>query len=326
MNPSTLYKSLFFEIAAIASIFLDTSFNTLLIFFSLHLIASFFISQVLVALMPKQYKKNFNFTLFFITLLNTATIFLGYFGSFYLCTVLLRRTKKTKNYQVEDINTFQLMFFPKIKRQLGEGAAKIGSIGKVPKDLKLKILETFLNDNSQEAVRVFKNFLSDEDREVRLYSFQAINRIKSEINRKIDLELDNLEKTDIPLEKAQSYKKLAFYYSYMFKMELNDEILMNFFIEKSLYFINLAKEIMSDEEILFLEAEIRFIRREFELAEDLLLKALKYGMDGHKVYPLLAEIYFEKKEFNKIKEILTKDFSLKLDYHTQPITELWESN
>ncbi|MEF3280070.1 MAG: hypothetical protein K6357_03795 [Elusimicrobiota bacterium] len=325
MNPGNIYKSIFLEISSIAVIIFSKTFPSVLAFFILHGLASFLISQIIISLMPANYKKKYLFNLFFMTVLNTATLFLGYAASFYLATVLLRKQKMSAKYDICSIDSSQLMLFPSVKRELGEGSASLSG-KKIPKEIKLKIMETFSKEITPESIKIIKNLLTDEDYEIRLYSFQALNSLKNEINLKINEALNELEKEKDNFKKAQINKKLALFYFDMFDLELSEESLSDFFIERSLYHLNLAEEFMGDGELLFIKAKIMNIKGEKLAAIDFFNKAVKYGIDEHMAYPLIAEIYFELKNYQKVREILSKDFSIKLDFHTKPIADIWEAH
>ncbi len=323
MNPANIYKSVFLEISAISVLIMERNFSGVLIFFLLHGIASFLISQIILSLMPSPYRKKLSVNLFFMTLFNTATLFLGYAASFYMAVVMMRKQKLGEKYEISSVNASQLLFFPSVKRQLGEGAASVDP-SNLPKETKLKIMAAFSGEIRPEAVRVIKSFLSDGDDEIRLYSFQTLNRMKSGINEKINSALLELEKEQDDYKKALLEKRLALYYSNMFNLEISEDSLMSFFMEKSLFHLSKAEAFMSDAELLFLRGQIMFAKKEYEKALDAFEKALRYGMDGHAVYPLIAEIYYMRKDYEKVRETLKKDISLKLDFHTMPIALIWE--
>lgn len=323
MNPLNIYKSIFLEISALTIVLFERSLVSVIAFFLLHGLASFLISQIILTLMPSSYRKKYSLNLFFMTLFNTSTLFLGYAASFYLVLVMLRRQKNYEKYEIDSLNFSQLMLFPKIKRQLGEGAASVNPLS-LPKETKLKIISAFSSEIKPEAVKVIKSFLSDEDNEIRLYSFQMLNKIKNDINSKINLALSELEKETVPFKKALLQKKLALYYSNMFNLEISEESLKNFFMEKSMSYLSQAESFMGDGDLLFLKGQILFAKQEYDNALETLAKSIKYGMDTQAVYPLMAEIYFIKGDYKMVRETLKKDFSLKLDFHTMPISVIWE--
>lgn len=325
MNPINIYKSVFLEISAITVILLSRTFPTVFAFFFMHGLASFLISQIILALMPASYRKKYALNLFFMTFFNTATIFLGYIASFYLVTVLLRKQKSRPHYDIETLSYANILLFPRIKRQLGEGAAMLSGRN-IPKETKLKIMAAFAKEVTPEAIRIIKNFMSDDDSEIRLYSFQTINRLKNDINIKINEALNSLEKESDGLKKVQINKKLALFYSHMFNLELSEESLRDFFMNKSMHYLTQAEEFMGDAELLFLRAQIMSIKGEQEVALEYFEKAVKYGLDGHTVYPLMAELYFNRGEYEKVRQILSKDFSMKMDFHTRPMAEIWEAS
>lgn len=323
MNPVNIYKSVFLEISALTLIILERNFLGVFAFFALHALASFLISQIIMAMMPSAYKKNFSINLFFLTIFNTATLFLGYAASFYFVTVMLRRQKLGEKYEIASLNPSQLIFFPSVKRQLGEGAAAVDPAN-LPKETKLKIMAAFSQEIKPEAVKIIKNFLSDSDDEIRLYSFQTLNRLKSEINSKIHSALLEFEEEKDPYKRALIEKRLALYYSNMFNLEISEEALLSFFMDKAMFHLSNAESFMSDGELLFLRGQILFARKDYDGALEAFQKAARYGMDEHAVYPLMAEIYYIKEDYEKVREILKKDFSLNLDFHTRPIALIWE--
>jgi len=215
------------------------------------------------------------------------------------------------------------MLFPAIKRELGEGAASLSG-GKIPKETKLKIMSIFSKEINSKSLKIIKNFLTDEDNEIRLYSFQALSNIKNEINSRINEAFNELENEKDNFKKAQLNKKLALFYFQMFDLEISEESLQKFFIEKSMHHLSLAEEFIDDGELLLIKAKIMDVRGEPLAAIDALEKALKYGIDGNIIYPFMAEICFKLKDYKKVREILSKDFSLKLDFNTKPMVDIWE--
>jgi len=100
MNTANIYKSILIEISAISLIIFSRTFPSVLAFFTIHGIASFLISQIMLSLMPANYRKKYILNLLFLTIFNTATLFLGYAASFYVVTVLLRKQKILQKYDI----------------------------------------------------------------------------------------------------------------------------------------------------------------------------------------------------------------------------------
>jgi len=326
MNLGNLYKSIFLEVSAITAIFLSRNFYTVFIFFILHSLASFLISQIIVTLIPKRYSgKNIQKLLFF-TFLNTVIIFVGYLASLYFVVVLLRKHKDQIKYDISFIDPDQdLNIIPSIKRQLGEGLISL-NFEKMPKEIKFKILKTFSNEINTFSIKIMKNLLMDNDSEIRLYSFETISRIKNDISKKINSEIEKLKISNSVIDKARINKTLASLYFDIFELEISEESLKNFYINKTFNHIQEAEKIIGDGEILFIKGKIFKYQKDYEKALDCFEMALKYRFDEHKVLPLIAEIYFEKGEYKKIKEVFKRDYSLKIDYTTSPFYEIWEGN
>ena len=324
MNPSNLYKSIFFEVAAITSIFLSRGFYTVFIFFVFHSFASFLISQIIISLMPKNYKKRTFYNLILFTVLNSVTLFAGYIASLYMVMVLLKKKKYEEKYEIKNINFLHLSsIFPQTRRIIGEAIANLDP-SKISKEVKMNLLKVFDKEISPVSIRIIKRLLTDPDNEIRLYSFQALNKIKNEMSEKINTALSELQKHQEPYEKAKIHKKLALLYFDMFDLEISEESLKNFFIQKSLYHIEEAEKIIGDGELLFIRAKILKTQNDLQNALMYLQRALRYNYDEHIVLPLMAEIYYEMGEYNKIGEVLKRDFSLKIDPQTSPICEIWE--
>jgi len=326
MNLENLYKSIFLEISALSAVFLSRNFYAVFIFFILHSLASFLISQVIVTLIPKRYSGRIIEKLLFFTFLNTVIIFIGYIASLYFVVVLLRKHKNRIKYDVISMDpTKELNIIPSIKRQLGEGLLSL-NFEKMPKETKIKMFKIFSAEVNQFSIKIMKNLLMDVDGEIRLYSFETISRIKNEISRKINLYLEELKNADSNINKARIHKNLAILYFDMFEFEIVEDSLKNFYINKSIYHIEETEKIIGDGEILFIKGKVFKSKKEFEKALDYFNMAMKYRFDEHKVIPEIAEIYFEKKEYNKIKEIFKKDYSLKIDFATSSLYEIWEGS
>lgn len=323
MNLSNLYKSIALEILAITSILFTRNFYSVFVFFSLHFIASFLISQVLILLLPSNYKRNKFTNLIFFTIFNWITLFLGYLASLYLVIIFLKKIKFTPKYDIKTINYSLLLTFPKTQRLIGEGSANL-DFSKASKEIKMNLLKTFNQEITTVSVRLIKNLLMDSDGEIRLYSFQTLNKIRNELSQKINDTITELKNLKENMEKANANKKLATYYFDMFEIEVSEESLKPFFMEKSLYHIKEAENILGDGELLFIKGKIYKAKGDYEQALDFFDLALKYNFDEHKVLPLIAEIYYEKQDYYKVKQIFKKDYSLKLDLNTSQIYEIWE--
>lgn len=323
MNPNNIYKSILLEIFAMSALIIQRNFLGAILFFIFHSIASLLVSKMILTLMPSTYKKKLHVNLLFMTILNTATLSLGYVASFYVAVVMLRKQKFEERYEISSINTFNLNFLPLVKRQLGEAAAST-DFSYLAKETKLKIMEAFSSQIKPQTFRIIKKFLSDSDDEIRIYSFQILSKIKNDINEKINATFYELEKENDNYKKAILEKRLAVYYFDIFNLEISDEALMSFFIDKSMFHLSNAEKFMLDGELLFLKGQILFSKNKYDDALEAFEKAVKYGIDGNVIYPIIAEIHYIRNDYAKVREILKKDISLKLDFHTMPIAVIWE--
>lgn len=321
MNLNSLYKSIFFELTAILSLLIKRNIYSAFLFFIFHGIASFLISTFIITITPKEYKKRIKLNLVLFTVFNTVTLFIGYIFSFYLVFILL---KKLKHQPVYKINTMLNLYniFPQVKRQLGEGVGNI-IIGnkKLSRNMKLKVINTLLNEINYSSIKIIKNFLSDEDSEIRLYSYQILNDIKNKINKNI---VYNIKRIDEVIEnKGTIYKTLTNLYYQIIVIGIFDDFIKDFFINKVIEYLNKTEEFFSDYELLLIRADILKIKKEYDKALFYYDKALKYGVDDVLVYPNVAEIYFELKEYDKVKEIMTKEPRLKFYFHINPVVQTW---
>ncbi|GAB6072215.1 hypothetical protein JCM14244_05920 [Venenivibrio stagnispumantis] len=336
MNYKKLSISLLLEMSAIAFLLMNNLYG-IIVFYTFHSLASFILSLVLYPLIPIKFKIRNNkiFFIFFVTLIQIATLLVGYIFFIFIVLWLLRHQEKPEEKFLDKFSYSEIFEFPSVKRQFGESAIIEVLTGKTQKATKLKLVSLLSEFKSKEAIQVIKTLLSEKDDEIRLMSFGIINKIETKINREIKEKLDILEKKLDNLEKAYIYKDLAKLYWELVYLEIADKEIEKFLLEKVKYYIEESKKFgLEDAEIFFLEGRVLleiYKEKEFlkkiilEQALNKFLEAIKYKYPKEKVYPYIAEIYFYKKEYKRLKEILQeiKDIA-KYDFKLYPILEVWE--
>jgi len=336
MSYKNLYYSLILEIVGLGFLFTNNIYG-FITFYLFHSIASLLLSLFLHPLIPKKFKIRNNkiFFIFFATLIQIATLLVGYIFLIFIIFHLLRSKEKPEEKSLDKFSYSEIFEFPSVKRQFGESAIIEILTGKAQKSIKLKLVSFLSEFKSKEAIQVIKTLLSEKDDEIRLMSFGIINKIETKINREIKEKLDMLEKKLDNLEKAYIYKDLAKLYWELVYLEIADKEIEKFLLEKVKHYIEESKKFgLEDAEIFFLEGRILleiYKEKEFlkkiilEQALNKFLEAIKYKYPKEKVYPYIAEIYFYKKEYKRLKEILQeiKDIA-KYDFKLYPILKVWE--
>jgi len=336
MNYKKLSISLLLEMSAIAFLLMNSLYG-IIIFYIFHSLASFILSLILYPLIPQKFKIRNNkiFFIFFATLIQIATLLLGYIFFIFIVLWLLRHQEKPEEEFLDKFSYSEIFEFPSVKRQFGESAVREVLTGKAQKSIKLKLISFLSEFKAKETIHIIKTLLSEKDDEIRLMSFGIINKIETKIIREIKEKLDMLETKLDNLEKAYLYKDLAKLYWELVYLEIADKEIEKFLLEKVKYYIEESKKFgLEDAEILFLEGRVLLeIFKEnnslektyLEQALNKFSEAIKYKYPKEKVYPYIAEIYFYKKEYKKLKEILQeiKDIA-KYDFKLYPILKVWE--
>lgn len=317
ITKSKIYFSILLETASLISIVTGKDYINVILFFILHFVASWIITGIIVHLSSVRINKKLIMIL--LTALNTVTLFVGYIISIYLLTVYARKIKNSQPYTIHTIDTNIIFNFPSIKRNFGEGAAYISPSNKTMKE---NLISIFASENSNKSVNIIKRFGNDPEYEIRLYAFQKINLLKKNIIQSINDTLKEFEKNQ---NDFSIIKKLVMLYWDLYNLKLTDEELADFYLQKIIYYIEKSQQLAGDGEICFIHGNIMKIKNDYNKAIYFLERSLHYGMDTHTVYPLLAEIYYEMGDFKKVREILLSDPTLKLDFSTYAITEIWEA-
>ncbi|MCX7905604.1 MAG: tetratricopeptide repeat protein [Elusimicrobiales bacterium] len=314
-----IYLSILFELGSISSILIGKNFIYVILFFLFHIIASLLISTILIQLIPKRYTYSKIFTLSFFTLINSITFFIGYLISFYFVFVILRKIKIKQNYKLNILSLPSTIDYPKIKRNLGEGAYfEIDISSSVT--LKSKVIDKLSTENSKTSISLLKKYINDPDYEIRMFAFQKIYTIKNIIFSQIKELLRELEKNP---NDFYILKKIAILYWEIYNLGLSDDALKNFYLSQINFYISKAQDIAGDGELLFIQANLMKELKNYDEALKLLEKSLLYGANPHDVLLIVAEIYYHKNEYEKVRETLSKDPSLNYDTNTSKFIEIW---
>lgn len=315
-----IYISALLEFTALTTIIAGRNFKFVILFFALHFTASYIITSIIMTVSAVKSRRKLLIQIF-LTSLNTLTFIAGYIISLYFLRRYLKKFKEYYPLNLETIDKEIIFDFPTTKRNIGEGAAYLYTLS-VPKGIKENILNKFSIENTQKSVEIINRLKSDPDYEIRLYAFQKVNILKKEIAKAINITLSDFEKNE---KDFNTIKKLILLYWDFYNLGLADDGLSEFYIEKIMHYIDLSEQIACDAEIFFIKANIMKIKKDYQNAIKFLEKSLNYGMNTHIVYPLMAEIYYSIGNFQKVREILTSDPTLKLNFDTYPITEMWEA-
>ena len=294
----------------------------------LHVAISLFISTFSVLMLKhkiKDLKKVFIFMFFF----NFAIPVFGYLASIFITLHLRYVTYKE---ELEDVSSFDLTIFEtdfiQVDRQFGEGSMQeMMEHKEIPTQKKIKALVSMANNLSKENTRIIKNTLSNDDDEVRLYSFAIIDKIEKDINSKIDDNIKKFTQETDEAKKAHYAKELAGLYWEMIYYQLTEDALKDFILKELTKYLNIAlRTLDEDSELNILMGKVLVLKKEYKQAEKRFLTAIKLApKDSEFIMPYLAEIYFIDKEFNKVKQILNNTTELQLNAKLYPIVEQWKT-
>jgi hypothetical protein len=311
MTYKLIFIAFFLEVVAIHYFFELKGLYAVLIYLGIHFIASLILSIILTPVFmivnyKKTYLKNKEFSFFPMFLFIFSSSILGILFAFiFIIYVFFKKYKFLNTKGI--VNSFDDVDIPKVKAKLGAGA--LNNFENVHSVVKFNVLNYIKDNNVGSKGSILKIALSDNDDEIRLYSFSILSKSEDKLTNLIFENLQKLKEKKLSLEeKNKIYQTLGSVYWEFIYLQISDDNLQNYYMNLSKEYFLKAIEIMPDDyESLFNLGKIYLREKNLQKAEEMLLKAYKWNKG--KVIPYLAEIYFIKKEYQKTKKLI-KELSL----------------
>ncbi len=279
-----------------------------LIFLIMDFVTSAFFSVLCLYILPQKLRQSkwWVMTFFFI-----VSFFMPVIGLVaVIIAVFLLRFVKVRARR-EEIKTVEMPFFMRQKivkpQTFGESGAWTRAHSKTSQTSeRIQSLAAINVSSTPQANILNRIMLQDDLDELRLYAFSLLNNQERELDEKINHAKELLEKTKDRLEAANIQKNLASLYWEVAYHKLVQEDLLEFTIEKALYFADLALEKLPEDATLWLlYGKIYMNHNEFDKAFDAFEKAKEYNAPDEKTLPYLAELCFKKKDFVRLREFLS---------------------
>ncbi|MBL0707606.1 MAG: hypothetical protein JJW00_00985, partial [Sulfurimonas sp.] len=308
--------------------------------------------------------KNNQITSFlFIFLLNLSMPIVGYIATVWLVWYLVnvKYSKKVIQANVLNLEEFQTSFL-KIQRIFGEGSlSELMENPFASKEKKLKALSSLATDISPVNLKIVKQTLTSTDDEIRMFGYAIINKAEKNLNDKINRNIEILNTQNRSSKNkdkeliAQTSKGLAYLYWELIYTELAHESLKNNFLERSLYYINSAKEYYLDRVVFFNSNLGKLSHKENKkklnelnkICADLYLLLGRISMykedyvkakteftvaqelnpySDNFVLPYLAEVYFLTGNYAITKTLLSRTKDLEMNSTLYPIIQQWKAS
>ncbi len=318
--------SVLFEMGALFSIFSDF-YGSIFAFLILHGIATFILSIVIWAFIPRKYKVPFPMSIIALNVLLFITPVMNYIA-FFIFIFVLRKQKRVPLVAFETIPFFELIEekFKINRRKFGESSVReFVQKKEVPSELRLKAFLFLTEMRSPESVRLIKTGLQDPDDEIRLLSFSVLDRVEKRISEEIHKNLNRLKYTKNKKEIGKIYSNLAGLYWENVYTGIADPEITNFYLSEAEKYAKLSIDILGDDPYLdLLLGRVYLQKGELDASAQHLQKALNSGIPQFKVAPYLAELYFRMGRYSKIRDIMKKYRYLKYDPFFYPVAVLWE--
>jgi hypothetical protein len=311
MTYKLIFIAFFLEVVAIHYFFELKGLYAVLIYLGIHFIASLILSIILTPVFmivnyKKTYLKNKEFSFFPMFLFIFSSSILGILFAFiFIIYVFFKKYKFLNTKGI--VNSFDDVDIPKVKAKLGAGA--LNNFENVHSVVKFNVLNYIKDNNVGSKGSILKIALSDNDDEIRLYSFSILSKSEDKLSNLIFENLQKLKEKNLSVEeKNKIYQTLGSAYWEFIYLQISDDNLQNYYMNLSKEYFLQAIEVMPDDyESLFNLGKIYVREKNLQKAEEMLLKAYKWNKG--KVILYLAEIYFIKKEYQKTKKLI-KELSL----------------
>lgn len=315
------------ENSAIGSLFLVLPAGwQLLLFMTLHGIASLLVAIVVWRFLPRHYRQPSQWVIALLACFSLFMPVLGMVGML-LGSFLLHRYQQGPD-RAGILSVSTPAFLPETHTRLaqfGEGGVRARLLSaQAPTNARLKALMAMGAAASRNANEIFRMVLGDDDDEVRLLAFGFLDSREKEINAHIHNALQQLKSGGTPAEQAQAHRQLALLYWELVYQELAQGDLMRFALDRSLQHARHAVAHMpEDAALLTLLGRIHLQRRESAQAMESFTRALALGGSRNRIIPYLAELHYIARDFSSLRELL-ENSPVSLDIPTLgPVARFW---
>ena len=305
------------DISAFSSLMIENSIAKLLIFFSMHSLASLIIAFVIYTMLPAKYKKEHIFIFVFIFLFVFFIPFISYIG-FFIFNKILRSGNKEKKVEFKHIDIDKLLIIDEIlivKRIFGEGGLSTYIKNKnLDPNLRLKAFLIISEIISPKTVEFLKLGLSDTIDEIRLLSFSLINNLEKRINNEIFKIKELLKKED----KIEWRVKLAKLNWELIYFRLADETFEKILIDEIFKYL----EGIESKDANILRLKVYLLLKDIENVEKV-LNNMKLDIESA---PYFMELAYYKRDFKRLKELIKQYPDIKFVSRFYSIYRLWNDN
>lgn len=304
----------------------------MLMYIIMHIVISVIIALIAALLITKRVQES---TLsIFVSLLafNLMLPFIAYIVTLLLAPVISFVKNKTYIHDVQTFNKEEFLKspYPQVERLFGEGAVvSLATDKDNHSSNKMRGVAFMAQNPTKENNKLIRGLLSDQDNEVRLYSFSLLNSKEEELNKRISQLLSDYEKCTQESQKSIIDTKLAFlYWQFIYSglIEVENEYLM---IEKVQHHVNKAlqsKDVKERELLLSLLAKTHFKKHEYKKSSALFYEAVQEGLKKNTILPYLAEIAFIGRDFEEVKALMQEPAPEENLFLTNPLYVQWRKS
>ncbi|EDP76232.1 hypothetical protein [Hydrogenivirga sp. 128-5-R1-1] len=311
MNIKGVSVSSVIELSGLALLYSFKSLESVLAYLALHVSASVIVAASLRPLLPRRLRRGSFWAFSLLTSLSGPVGFLLMVAIYMALT--FRRVEAMPLY--ENVST-EIM--PEVEfsgRKIGEASLKANNprivlyMSKTPHPL---------------AVRYLKEAVSSEEDEVRLVAFATLSFLEKEIMDKIGSLKESLKSIYREEELFSTYLSLAELYWELVYLNISDKELEEFYLDEVSRYGEEALSIKDSPKAHFLLGRLYLRRRNIELAEKHLTRAVELGFPEERVVTYLLEILYVKRDYKRLFELSSK-FShvLPTDPRAASIMRVW---
>jgi len=302
-------------------------FDSLWIFYLIHGSLSLLAAVIASQFVKRRFTNSQAMVIFLFLLFNISLPIVGYFFTIWIVYYLLHVKYEKTLTNVSYINMVEFKSeFPKVTRLFGEASmSELLANDFVPMSLKMKALVAMADNLTNHNLKLIKTRLSDNNDEIRLFSFAIVDKIEQRITGKMHTALKEFQETSDQETKIYLAEKIAQFYWEMIYFQLADEVLKKHILSE----IKLYAQIVLDANLYHLKINILLGKahldiQEYDMALTYFMNAYQHNSETDFILPYIAEIYFYTKNYIGIKALLNTAETLRLNPTLYPIVKQWE--
>ncbi|MBD3801345.1 MAG: hypothetical protein IE886_07900 [Campylobacterales bacterium] len=223
--------------------------------------------------------------------------------------------------------------FPVIKHTFGEASLSASMNDKqIPASKRLVALTTLSEKADKQSIGLFRQMLSNQNDELRLFSFSVIESVEHSLYQQIHKAQNIIENGTLSKAlRCLNAKKLAYLYWELVYLELADEVLTRFLLDESERYCRRGLEHNpQDIDLYLLIGKIALRRGDDSAAERALTNAtaldLANDMNNTRfLQPYLAEIHYRQRRFDYVKAVISGSTYFRLHATTDPVYRMWRA-